>query len=123
MPADPDSYVHRIGRTARAGSSGAAISFCDAEEVGDLRAIERTTRQQITVDTSHGFHAALSPLAANARAAARKANGPRASALTASRAAASRKASVDRGVTVDVTDATIATAAAKSRGITAPPLS
>ncbi len=58
MPADPDSYVHRIGRTARAGSSGAAISFCDAEEVGDLRAIERTTRQQITVDTSHGFHAA-----------------------------------------------------------------
>jgi ATP-dependent RNA helicase RhlE len=58
MPGDPESYVHRIGRTARAGTSGAAISFCDAEEVADLRAIERTTRQQITVDTSHGFHAA-----------------------------------------------------------------
>jgi ATP-dependent RNA helicase RhlE len=57
MPGDPESYVHRIGRTARAGSSGAAISFCDADEVGDLRAIERTTRQTIDVDTTHGFHA------------------------------------------------------------------
>jgi ATP-dependent RNA helicase RhlE len=57
LPADPESYVHRIGRTARAGSSGAAISFCDADEVSDLRAIERATRQSIEVDTSHGFHA------------------------------------------------------------------
>jgi ATP-dependent RNA helicase RhlE len=52
LPADPESYVHRIGRTARAGTTGAAISFCDADEVGDLRAIERTTRQTITVDTA-----------------------------------------------------------------------
>ena len=58
LPADPESYVHRIGRTARAGSSGSAISFCDAEEVADLRAIERATRQVITVDTTHSFHAA-----------------------------------------------------------------
>jgi ATP-dependent RNA helicase RhlE len=58
MPGDPESYVHRIGRTARAGTSGAAISFCDADEVSDLRAIERTTRQQIAVDQSYGFHAA-----------------------------------------------------------------
>ncbi len=58
LPADAESYVHRIGRTARAGMSGAAISFCDAEEVGDLRAIERLTRQTITVDTGHAFHAA-----------------------------------------------------------------
>jgi ATP-dependent RNA helicase RhlE len=57
LPADPESYVHRIGRTARAGTDGAAISFCDADEVADLRAIERATRQTITVDTSHGFHA------------------------------------------------------------------
>ncbi len=58
LPADAESYVHRIGRTARAGMSGAAISFCDADEVGDLRAIERLTRQTITVDTGHAFHAA-----------------------------------------------------------------
>ena len=57
LPADPESYVHRIGRTARAGTSGSAISFCDAEEVADLRAIERATRQTIAVDTTHGFHA------------------------------------------------------------------
>jgi len=58
LPADPESYVHRIGRTARAGTSGAAISFCDADEVSDLRSIERATRQSIEVDTTHGFHAA-----------------------------------------------------------------
>ncbi len=58
LPAEPESYVHRIGRTARAGSSGIAIAFCDADEVGDLRAIERATRQSIPVDTSFGFHAA-----------------------------------------------------------------
>ena len=58
LPADSESYVHRIGRTARAGAVGVAISFCDADEVGDLRAIERLTRQAIPVDTTHAFHAA-----------------------------------------------------------------
>ena len=42
LPVEPESYVHRIGRTARAGSSGVAISFCDPTERGALRAIERT---------------------------------------------------------------------------------
>ncbi len=58
LPAEPESYVHRIGRTARAGTTGIAIAFCDAEETGDLRAIERATRQSIPVDTSCGYHAA-----------------------------------------------------------------
>ena len=43
LPAQPEDYVHRIGRTARAGASGVAISFCDAAEHGTLRAIERMT--------------------------------------------------------------------------------
>ena len=43
LPAQPEDYVHRIGRTARAGASGVAISFCDAGEHGALRAIERMT--------------------------------------------------------------------------------
>ena len=43
LPAQPEDYVHRIGRTARAGASGVAISFCDADEHGTLRAIERMT--------------------------------------------------------------------------------
>jgi ATP-dependent RNA helicase RhlE len=46
---DPETYVHRIGRTARAGASGAAISFCDSEETSNLRAIERLIRRPIPV--------------------------------------------------------------------------
>ncbi|MBX2830016.1 MAG: DEAD/DEAH box helicase [Rhodospirillales bacterium] len=49
LPNVPESYVHRIGRTARGGASGSAIAFCDAEERGLLRDIERTTRQSIPV--------------------------------------------------------------------------
>ncbi|HEX2842370.1 DEAD/DEAH box helicase [Hyphomicrobium sp.] len=47
LPEVPEAYVHRIGRTARAGASGIAISLCDVEERDQLRAIERLTRQQI----------------------------------------------------------------------------
>lgn len=43
LPAQPEDYVHRIGRTARAGASGIAISFCGNAERGALRAIERAT--------------------------------------------------------------------------------
>ena len=49
LPTQPEDYVHRIGRTARAGASGVAISFCDATENGALRAIERMTGAKITV--------------------------------------------------------------------------
>jgi ATP-dependent RNA helicase RhlE len=57
LPNEPESYVHRIGRTARAGNEGIAISFCDAEERSFLRDIERTIRQLVTVDADHPFHA------------------------------------------------------------------
>src|SRR5437868_7871350 len=49
LPDVPEQYVHRIGRTARAGADGIAIAFCSAEERGNLRDIERTTRQKIAV--------------------------------------------------------------------------
>ena len=49
LPNEPEAYVHRIGRTARAGASGAAISFCDLDERGYLRDIERLTGTQLTV--------------------------------------------------------------------------
>jgi ATP-dependent RNA helicase RhlE len=49
LPAQPEDYVHRIGRTARAGASGVAISFCDAAEHGTLRAIERMTGTVIKI--------------------------------------------------------------------------
>ena len=47
LPNEPESYVHRIGRTARAGAVGSAISFCDGSERGYLRDIERLTRLKI----------------------------------------------------------------------------
>ena len=47
LPNVPESYVHRIGRTARAGAAGVAISFCDAEEAPFLRAIEKLIRMSI----------------------------------------------------------------------------
>ncbi len=49
LPNVAEDYVHRIGRTARAGASGAAISLCDPGEQAYLRAIEQLTKQQITV--------------------------------------------------------------------------
>lgn len=49
LPDVPESYVHRIGRTARAGTEGTAISFCDNSERGLLRSVERLTRQTIPV--------------------------------------------------------------------------
>ena len=49
LPNEPESYVHRIGRTARAGASGIAISLCDGAERSLLRSIERLTRRPIAV--------------------------------------------------------------------------
>ena len=48
LPNEPESYVHRIGRTARAGAGGIAISFCDGSERKQLRAIERLIKRPLT---------------------------------------------------------------------------
>ncbi len=58
LPNVPESYVHRIGRTARAGADGLAISFCNDEEKAYLRDIERLTRQKVPVA---GFPEGFSP--------------------------------------------------------------
>jgi ATP-dependent RNA helicase RhlE len=47
LPHEPETYVHRIGRTGRAGQSGAAVSFCDADERPRLVAIERLLKRSI----------------------------------------------------------------------------
>ncbi|MCL4767674.1 MAG: DEAD/DEAH box helicase [Hyphomicrobiaceae bacterium] len=54
LPEVPEDYVHRIGRTARAGASGSAISLCDAAERSLLRDIERLTRQSIAAEDRRG---------------------------------------------------------------------
>ena len=49
LPNVPDNYVHRIGRTARAGKDGAAIAFCAPDEMGELKAIQKTMGVAIPV--------------------------------------------------------------------------
>lgn len=56
LPNISESYVHRIGRTARAGASGKALSFCDAEEKAFLKDIEKLINKQITVDAEQPYH-------------------------------------------------------------------
>ena len=56
LPNEPDVYVHRIGRTGRAGQGGIAIAFCDENEGEYLRGIEKTIRQDIPVDEDQPFH-------------------------------------------------------------------
>jgi ATP-dependent RNA helicase RhlE len=55
LPNVPETYVHRIGRTARAGASGVAISFCDGEERAYLRDIERLIRRRLEMVEDHAF--------------------------------------------------------------------
>ena len=57
LPNVPESYVHRIGRTARAGAAASAISFCDTEERAYLRDIERLIGQKVPVAVEHPFRA------------------------------------------------------------------
>ncbi|MES3038316.1 MAG: DEAD/DEAH box helicase [Bdellovibrionota bacterium] len=64
VPNVPESYVHRIGRTARAGAGGMAISFCDGEEKSFIRDIEKLTGQLIPVNRDHPYH---SPEVENSR--------------------------------------------------------
>jgi len=49
LPNEPECYVHRIGRTARAGAAGIAISFCDASERSQLRSIERLIKRPLSI--------------------------------------------------------------------------
>ncbi|NUN04900.1 MAG: DEAD/DEAH box helicase [Bdellovibrio sp.] len=56
LPHIPESYVHRIGRTARAGASGKSIAFSTLEEKSFLYAIEKITRQKVAVVTDQPFH-------------------------------------------------------------------
>ncbi|MFC1486033.1 DEAD/DEAH box helicase [Candidatus Latescibacterota bacterium] len=56
LPNDPENYVHRIGRTARAGATGTALSFCAADELDTLHKIEKLTRCTLTPVENHQFH-------------------------------------------------------------------
>jgi len=59
LPNIPETYVHRIGRTGRAGAFGKAISFCDFEEKIYLKDIQKLIGQVVPVETDHPYHQAL----------------------------------------------------------------
>jgi ATP-dependent RNA helicase RhlE len=83
LPEVPENYVHRIGRTARAGHAGIAISFCDSSERGSLRDIERLIKRQLHVvgdarrANHEGRHANHEPRNANHHETARPDTAPR----------------------------------------------
>ncbi len=56
LPIEPENYVHRVGRTGRAGQKGIAISFCDPSDVRLLKNIEQLIKLPIEVDADHEFH-------------------------------------------------------------------
>jgi ATP-dependent RNA helicase RhlE len=68
LPVTPESYVHRIGRTGRAGAEGIAISLCGSEERGLLRDIERLTRQSIPSTQHSGGAGSAGPRPAQGQA-------------------------------------------------------
>jgi ATP-dependent RNA helicase RhlE len=59
VPEVPEAYVHRIGRTARAGAAGMALTFCDADERPDFRAIEKLIRQDIPIVEGHPYESSV----------------------------------------------------------------
>lgn len=71
LPHESEVYIHRIGRTGRAGLSGVAISFCDESETADLRSIEQLIGNEIPVDSSHAWHEPKAMIVTSATAKAR----------------------------------------------------
>ncbi len=57
LPMEPENYVHRVGRTGRAGATGVAISLCEPREKHLLRNVEQTIKQQVRIDEDHPFQA------------------------------------------------------------------
>jgi ATP-dependent RNA helicase RhlE len=85
MPAEDDAYVHRIGRTGRAGQPGRAITFATPEQGGDVRSIEtltgipmnQVTHPDVPAETLWGYSHAATNRGWNQRAARRPAGGGR----------------------------------------------
>jgi len=75
LPNIPETYVHRIGRTGRAGLNGVALSFCDAEEVEFLKDIHKLISKQIPVEEGHPYPMSPQSIASRPQAAAKPGSG------------------------------------------------
>lgn len=76
LPNVPDSYVHRIGRTARAGKDGKAVAFCSPEEMGELKAIQKVMGLSIPVASGRPWEAIDEPSKPKGRGGSRRSGGP-----------------------------------------------
>jgi ATP-dependent RNA helicase RhlE len=94
LPVEPEAYIHRIGRTGRAGASGIALSFCDREERALLRDIERLLGHPIPVRSADGM---VAPNSGAARQAHQVAAHPAAGAHTATKPHRGQRAAPSRG--------------------------
>jgi ATP-dependent RNA helicase RhlE len=79
MPQEAEAYVHRIGRTARAGAAGVAYSFCGVEERALLNEIEKLVQRPLEILTDHPFRSPVPYLCASERGTvgSRRGRGPR----------------------------------------------
>lgn len=75
LPNVPDSYVHRIGRTARAGKDGAAIAFCAPDEMDELKAIQKVMKMTIPVASGRPWEVLPDPTKSGGRPGGRGGNG------------------------------------------------
>ncbi|HJV05801.1 MAG TPA: DEAD/DEAH box helicase [Chromobacteriaceae bacterium] len=98
LPNSPEDYVHRIGRTGRAGASGVAISLMSADEGKLHEAIERLTKQTLTPQTVDGFWPSWLPRpAGQEERASRRSTAGAAGAITGGRATPARSEARDKG--------------------------
>jgi ATP-dependent RNA helicase RhlE len=77
LPDEPESYVHRIGRTARNGADGIAITLCAPDEIKKLRAVEKASRLTLLPSTGPGPRAATAPGQAPAKSGEHRGDGAR----------------------------------------------
>ncbi|GGG54429.1 DEAD/DEAH box helicase [Hymenobacter glacieicola] len=77
IPNEPETYVHRIGRTGRAGADGTALSFCDDEERAYLQDIQKLIRRQVPVVQSHPYTSSqVAPVPLSGGPAIKRPKGP-----------------------------------------------
>ncbi len=93
IPNEPETYVHRIGRTGRAERSGIALSFCDESERDFVQDIHKLINQQIPITEEHPFHITFAPKTSGKRSSSK----PRQFSRPSTRPTQSRRGGFRRG--------------------------